>query len=161
MIKSLSEQIVIMTACKNGADIEYRSYDPDKPIWYDDISEMFNWGKSDYRIKEVEPKPRFMTISNAMGVFIDTLNGNVKKGMMVHQRVNLVLHNALVPDELKAELNEWIDHITFDHSTIPEDYKFDTIKYLGVFPIDITYIGDYTFVDFSVDRKTRCKDTKK
>jgi len=167
MIKPLDEQIAIMTACKNGGAIEYRSYDPDKPTWYDDMSEVFNWGKSDYRIKEpTKTKSEFLNISYDMGKFIDTLEGEVKKGMMVHQRVNLVLHNYMVPDELKNELNNWLDHIVFDHidadhSITINDYKIDTTKYEGVFPCDITYIGDYMFVDFSVDRKKRCKDTKK
>jgi len=161
MIKPLDEQIAIMKACLDGAKIEYRSYDPDKPTWYDDISEVFNWGKSDYRIKTSKTEIVPLNISQEMIKFIDTLEGEVKKGMMVHLRVNLVLHNYMVPDELKNELNEWLDHIVFDHSIIPEDYKIDTTKYLGVFPIDITHIGDYMFVDFSVDSKKLCKDTKK
>lgn len=167
-IKPLDEQIVIMTACENGADIEYRSYDPDKPTWYDDISGVFNWGKSDYRIKKtvVETTPlkisSALEISSAMIEFIDTIPAKIKKGMLVHIRNEYVLPNVMVPDELKDELENWLDRFIFDnYPKMPIDFKIDTKHYLGVVPVDITYIGDCQFVDFSVDGVTRCKDSKK
>lgn len=53
MSKTIQEQIEVMQHYANGGDVEYLDSDMD---WKNSIAPLWNWGVSDYRIKEQKEK---------------------------------------------------------------------------------------------------------
>ena len=76
-MKTIQEQIEIMTSFANGAKVECLAMDKSLKGWYDKEKPSFSWGFFDYRIKE---QKKAITIEKCLVQFINTERFEVKEG---------------------------------------------------------------------------------